>query len=146
MKWGTSFWTTIHVVALGFPDSVTEHNRSQYKAFYQTLGAVLPCSKCRGNYARHFSELPIDMYLYDKNMLFAWTVRLHNIVNVETGKREWTTEDAKEYYVNGRYVCSVEKKGMSKKRATDILIFLNAVLLVILVVIIIFMQLRKGGF
>ena len=103
MRWGRFFWTTMHVAALGYPDNANEATRQQYKQFYTNLGHVLPCAKCRRNYAQHFQELPIDLYMYDKTSLFAWTVQLHNIVNKETGKREWTPEEARTFYTTGAY-------------------------------------------
>lgn len=116
MRWGRFFWTTMHVAALGYPDNANEATRQQYKQFYTNLGHVLPCAKCRRNYAQHFQELPIDLYMYDKTSLFAWTVQLHNIVNKETGKREWTTEEARTFYTTGAYAdaTGAENKGEFK--------------------------------
>ncbi len=156
MLWGRFFWTTIHVAALGFPDVATDLTRQKYKAFYTSLGDVLPCSKCKANYARHFNKLPIDFYLFDKNMLFAWTVQLHNIVNGEIGKKEWSVEDAKDHYMKGTYAtnananaCSCGKNGSNGsngsngKKTVDVLILLNAVMLVILVLIFAYRMLKK---
>ena len=138
MRWGKFFWTTIHVAALGYPDNATEMIRSQYRTFYANLGHVLPCSKCRRNYAEHFSELPIDLYLYDKTSLFAWTVKLHNIVNKDTGKREWTVEEATTHYTTGKYATdptdTTDALGPNhraqKQTTVDILITLNAIILI----------------
>jgi predicted lipid-binding transport protein (Tim44 family) len=54
--------------------------------------------------------------MYDKTSLFAWTVQLHNIVNKETGKREWTTEEARTFYTTGAYAdaTGAENKGEFK--------------------------------
>jgi len=144
MIWGKYFWTTMHVVALGFPEVATDLTRQQYRSFYRDLGDVLPCSKCRGNYARHFQELPVDLYLYDKNTLFTWTVELHNIVNSETGKNKWTVHEAKEYYTLGKYDDRGKKQNRHDK-LNNVLILLNSVLMVILVLVLLFMLLRKRG-
>ena len=103
MLWGKSIWSTIHIVALSFPDSPTDADRDSYRIFYNALGKVLPCSKCQGNYARHMSEVSIDYYLFSKQMLFDWTVKLHNIVNAELGKPAWSYEQALAHYSSGAY-------------------------------------------
>ena len=133
MYWGKSFWTTIHVAALGYPDNVTETKRQEYKTFYTTLGSVLPCEKCRKNYVLHLKELPIDFYLFDKHSLFGWTVKLHNIVNRSTGKKEWSVEEAKEFYTQHKYFKEDEKH---TSKTLDALIILNACLCVFILFII----------
>ncbi len=148
MLWGKYFWTTMHVAALGFPDVATDVTRQQYRAFYKGLGDVLPCSKCKKNFSKHFEELPIDLYLYDKNTLFTWTVEFHNIVNAETKKNKLSVAEAKEYYISGKYARFHEDKGKKENKLSDILILLNIVLLVILVLLIgwlIFKKLHKRG-
>ena len=138
MRWGRFFWTTIHVAALGFPDVATDTVRQKYKVFYTSIGDVLPCSKCRANYSQHFQELPIDFFLVDKNTLFAWTVKLHNIVNVQTRKKEWSIEDAKEYYTKGTYALNTradsdsDKASVNSKQTVNILIILNVIMLLVL--------------
>jgi hypothetical protein len=149
MLWGKSFWTTIHVAALGFPEVATDEARQKYKAFYTSIGDVLPCAKCKANYARHFNKLPIDFYLFDKNMLFTWTVQLHNIVNAEIKKKELSVEDAKEYYVKGTYAKTPTTSDMGTldstkgKQIVDVLILLNAVMLIILVILFAYRFLKK---
>jgi hypothetical protein len=101
--WGRCIWITVHVVALAFPEHPTTSDRERYRKFYLSIGDVLPCMKCRLNYKRHLSELPIDFYLADRDSLFLWTVKMHNIVNKELGKREWSIEEAKDFYMNGKF-------------------------------------------
>lgn len=101
--WGKHFWTTFHIVALGYPRTPTPEDIATYKSFYQLFGAVLPCKKCARNYERHMEELPIDRALSSKDKLFAWTVDFHNIVNRETGKPFWNKEYSEAYYTSGAY-------------------------------------------
>jgi hypothetical protein len=97
--WGKYFWTTIHLVALGYPDSPSDMDAQNYKQFYINFWKVLPCYSCSENYKKHLQELPIDSFLKDNVSLFEWTVKLHNIVNKELGKRVVTLEEAKERYM-----------------------------------------------
>lgn len=133
LQWGKFIWTTIHVVALGFPEVVTDVARKQYRDFYANIGNVLPCSKCRVNYVKHFKDLPIDLFLFDRHSLFSWTVQLHNIVNVETHKPEWSVEEALEFYKKGKYA---EKKEVTHNVNAKILVFLNIALLIALIAMI----------
>ena len=96
--WGRYFWRVIHITALGFPQNPTEEEKQNYKRFFKELGAVLPCKKCTHNYYRHWDEIPIDLFLENQNDLFKWTIHLHNIVNKEIGKVQWSLEFATHYY------------------------------------------------
>lgn len=99
--WGPNLWKSIHYIALGYPKKPTFEDKLNYKNFYLTLGPVLPCMKCSMNFKRHMNELPIDGYLENTDKLFAWTVKLHNIVNKENGKGEMSVSHAKEMLLGG---------------------------------------------
>ena len=103
MIWGKPLWTSIHMIALGFPDHATDTVRQKYKQVFESLGQTLPCPTCQINFERHIRELPIEPFLYDRKSLFAWTVKMHNLVNVELGRKEWTVEDAWTYYREGKF-------------------------------------------
>lgn len=97
--WGPYVWTSLHLIALGYPEKPSDVDKLNYKTFISALGNVVPCTTCSKNYSRHFSELPIDKFLESKKSLFTWTVKLHNIVNIETGKPIWSIDQAWDYYV-----------------------------------------------
>jgi hypothetical protein len=98
-QWYHCTWSTIHYLALGYPELPSPDDKSNYKAFFLALGPVLPCKKCSVNYQRHLQEIPIDPYLANTTTLFEWTVKLHNIVNRENNKPEWTVEQARRHYL-----------------------------------------------
>jgi hypothetical protein len=98
--WGPHFWFLFHCVALGYPKFPTLQDQQNYKAFYISFGHVLPCKKCAINYENHLVEFPIDMYLMNEDRLFEWTVKIHNIVNRENGKPEYTVQQARNYYLS----------------------------------------------
>lgn len=79
--WGRYLWTSIHAIALGYPDEPTEQDKTDFKEFFTNLWKVIPCQRCSDNYKEHLKELPIDESLGSNNDLFKWTVDLHNIVN-----------------------------------------------------------------
>lgn len=96
--WGKYVWTSIHILALGYPDKPTPEDMKNYKTFYTELWKVIPCYKCSINYKKHLDDLPIDKYLSDNMSLFRWTVDFHNIVNKELGKKEWSFEETLEKF------------------------------------------------
>lgn len=100
--WGRHIWFTIHYTALGYPIQPSEDDKNNAHTFYLTMGKILPCIKCRNNFAEHIEKLALDdTVLASRNNLFAWTVALHNEVNRATGKPvEWTVEQALEFYKN----------------------------------------------
>ena len=55
-----------------------------------SLKEVIPCSICKKNYIRHLIEHPIDNYLNSKEDLVKWVIDMHNMVNTETGKKNYS--------------------------------------------------------
>ena len=98
--WGPKLWTSIHYIALGYSSNPTEDERKNYRTFFMDLGNVIPCHKCSVNYKKHLKEIPINDYLSNNDRLFEWTVLIHNIVNKENGKKEYSVKEAKDYYLN----------------------------------------------
>lgn len=93
-QWGKYLWKSIHLIALGYPEVPNDVDKNVYSNYYTSLWKILPCFKCSINYKRHLIELPIESYLDSKKSLFEWTVKLHNIVNKELGKPEFTVAEA----------------------------------------------------
>jgi hypothetical protein len=138
--WGPHLWNALHVVALGYPTTPTWQQKFDYKTFFTGFGNILPCFKCSINYKRHLVELPIDTFLESRSSLFEWTVRLHNIVNREVGKRELSTDQA--------YAYIVEKMTIDKSDSTQIywklmLLVTSNVVLVGIIVFLVYFR-RKG--
>ncbi len=94
--WGTSGWKFIHYIALAYPIEPTDKVKKEYKIFFNMIKYVLPCEKCRNNYEKHLKIYPIEEYLNDKKSLFKWTVHMHNAVNKENNKKEFTLMESLE--------------------------------------------------
>lgn len=144
--WGPSLWTAMHYIALGYPESPSSKEIAEYKQFFTSLGAVLPCYKCSVNYKRHLIELPIDGYMTNNDSLFKWTVLLHNIVNRENGKKEISLQEAYQLYqgkVTQESSMIVENKTGFKcnKYVSMFMILLN--ILTILLILFLVMKYRK---
>jgi hypothetical protein len=85
-RWGSSAWTFIHYVALGYPRKPTPRDIDDYAAFFTSLPYILPCKACRDHMQDHLVDMPIgDALAAGRDAIFEWTVQLHNAVNVSLG-------------------------------------------------------------
>jgi FAD-linked sulfhydryl oxidase len=125
--WGRYFWTTLHLTALGYPENPTHEDMNIYKTYMTFFGQVLPCKNCVRNYSQHMEKLDLVKALQSRDALFAWTVALHNAVNHDQHKAEWTVDYALEYYMNGTY---------NEHKVDDALILKNDIWRIILILMI----------
>lgn len=96
--WGPIFWHTIHLTALGYPKEPTFSEKKAAKEFYESLTHLIPCPICKLHYAEHLKALPLTPSLDSRTDLFRWTVDMHNRVNKDLGKPEYTEQDAVAFY------------------------------------------------
>jgi len=96
--WGPFFWHTMHLVALGYPMKPTYAEKRAAKEFYESLTHLIPCPLCKLHYADHVKENPITPSLDSKETLFKWTIQIHNLVNKDLKKPEYTDADAIAFY------------------------------------------------
>ena len=131
-KWGPCTWGFLHFVAMGYPAAPTAGDQAQYRAFFvETLPCVLPCKACRDNLRRHITHAPPDAALAQgRDALFAWTVRLHNIVNRETGKPTMDPRAAKMVYDAGPK-CSCRPPGIVAADAVAVILMLACAMVVL---------------
>ena len=88
--WGPGAWTFLHSITLNYPNHPTLNQKKIYSDFFNLLGKVLPCMKCQYNYQEHLKNYPINFHLDSKEKLSRWLVKIHNMTNKETGKKEIT--------------------------------------------------------
>jgi hypothetical protein len=91
--WGPVFWTTMHIVSLGYPRTPTEDEKAAASNFYNSLAYMIPCPICKEHY-RHFLETdPVDDALNSRDELITWVFNLHNKVNEKLSKKQVTWEE-----------------------------------------------------
>jgi len=99
LLWGEHLWKFMHYLTLSYPDNPTTDDQNKFKNFFNIIGDYLPCEKCRVNYVKHQSELPLtNDILQSRDKLIFWLSDLHNIVNSETGKQKLTKDQFIEMY------------------------------------------------
>lgn len=96
--WGPFFWHTIHLAALGYPNEPTFAEKKAAKEFYESFQHMIPCPVCKLHYQKNLKENPITPSLDSRKDLFRWTVNIHNIVNKELGKPQYTEEQSIAFY------------------------------------------------
>jgi hypothetical protein len=98
--WGKYMWTTLHFVALGYPDDPNEKHKQNFYNFYSNIYQVLPCKQCGHHLEETLQKTPLyPKHLVNKTELFKWTVDLHNIVNKRLGKKILTLDEATSIYM-----------------------------------------------
>jgi hypothetical protein len=96
--WGPFFWHTMHLVALGYPNEPTYAEKRAAKEFFESFTHLIPCPTCKIHYADHLKEMPLTPSLDTRKDLFKWTVDMHNLVNKDLGKPQYTELDAIAFY------------------------------------------------
>lgn len=97
--WGPYLWATIHLTALGSPDTFDDIQASAYRSFYNSLPTIMPCASCADHLRKNLTTIPLDdSVLKGRESLFEWTVKLHNTVNTMLGKPIAELEESRKFW------------------------------------------------
>ena len=96
--WGPHAWQFLHSITLAYSDNPSESERQNYAQFFESLKDILPCEKCRIHYTQNLQTYPIENHLENKESLFRWLVDIHNRINIDNGKPEYTYDEVTELY------------------------------------------------
>ena len=78
--WGPKGWFFLETIILSYPDNPCSNDKLIFKNFFNNLGDILPCTKCRINYKNHILNNPLnDKILNNKDNLINWIVKIHNL-------------------------------------------------------------------
>ena len=66
--------------------------------FFRITSRVLPCEKCARHYKQHILNDPIEPALENRGKLVRWLIKIHNKVNEDLGKPQYTYEQVIEEY------------------------------------------------
>jgi hypothetical protein len=91
--WGPIFWSTMHIVSLGYSDEPTYPEKRAAKEFFNGLQYLLPCSVCRNHFREVIQGLPVETWLDDRKSLVEWVWMVHNQVNQRLGKSTITLDE-----------------------------------------------------
>jgi len=96
--WGPHAWQFLHSITLSYPENPSEKDRENHIQFFNILKDILPCEKCRIHYAQNLQTYPIENHLENKESLFRWLVDIHNRVNIDNGKKEYSYDEVTKLY------------------------------------------------
>lgn len=96
--WGPYVWGAIHLICLGAPEKLDSTQQQAYRQFFEQLPYVLPCASCSEHLQQNLGKVPISGSLATREDLFAWSVRLHNLVNAQLKKPELSLDQARQYW------------------------------------------------
>ena len=85
-NWGRIYWAIIHMKALTYYPTVG--NSLAMKQWFYDLPNKLPCKACSNHFVQVLSDDPIELSLGSRADLVAWSNRIHNVVNAQTGKEQ----------------------------------------------------------
>lgn len=88
--WGPIFWTTMHIVSLGYADTPSKEEQSAAVQFYRSLESVIPCPICKSHYSHFLAEMPVEDAVANRQSLIRWVFDIHNKVNEKLGKPQLT--------------------------------------------------------
>lgn len=96
--WGPHAWFYFHTYTFNYPFKPTVYQQECARTFFNSLECTLPCKYCRENYKRHLGHHPIEDHLKDRKTLVYWLIDLHNMINNDKKKRQYSYGDAIKIY------------------------------------------------
>ena len=96
--WGPHGWYFLHSVTMHYPKNPSEQEKQIYFNFFKSLENVLPCEKCAYHYSQNLKIHSLEESLESRDKFVKWLINVHNEVNKETGKREYTYDEVIQEY------------------------------------------------
>src|SRR5579883_1090495 len=91
-------WKELHLHALNYQTAQEKSETTYLIQFASRIPKYTPGCACREHWLNWVKQNPPQFR--NKEEYFAWTVRAHNNINKLLGEKEFTVEEAKEYYSN----------------------------------------------
>ena len=97
--WGSRAWFFMYCVTLTYPHRPSLDDKINTKSFFESIGKVLPCEKCRYNFSNHLEKFPLGpKELSNRKMLINWLININNEVNKLTNGPIITYKDIIDKY------------------------------------------------
>ncbi|CAI2358494.1 Erv1/Alr family protein [uncultured virus] len=88
--WGRTYWDTIHITTLSYPDDPTIQELDAAASSISALRYTLPCYTCKQHTNNILDEMDFEgnkhVYLQSKTSFIDWGIDFHNEVNKQLGK------------------------------------------------------------
>lgn len=88
--WGRTYWDTIHITTLSYPDDPTIQELDAAASSISALRYTLPCNTCKIHTNNILDDMDFEgnkhVYLQSKTSFIDWGIDFHNEVNKQLGK------------------------------------------------------------
>ena len=111
--WGPPAWKFLHLLTLNYPNSPSFEDKYKYKEFIIALHRVLPCYTCSQHFEKKIKETNFNDILKSRESLFEWFVDVHNDVNKQNNKKQWSY---REVYQNLQHSSIPQNNNTIKKK------------------------------
>jgi len=100
-RWGPPAWDFLYCVAFSYPHKPTKQERVDMQRFFMSLGNILPCLKCRGNYNKKMTNKPVKDALRSKKSLVLYVMNMKNGITKQNKKKKLDNYNdlCKKYYL-----------------------------------------------
>jgi len=89
--WGPIFWSTMHIVSMGYPPNPKDEQKQGALQFYESLAHVIPCPICKEHYKHFLTEIPPNVT--NRDTLVEWVFTIHNKVNEQLGYKQLSFDE-----------------------------------------------------
>ena len=109
--WGPGMWHFLHTISFNYPVKPTMKDKKNYREFILGLKNILPCGKCRENFKKNLSKLPITLKdMKSRHTFSLYIYNLHEVINKMLNKTSGLSyETVKERYEHFRARCLVNQ-------------------------------------
>jgi len=104
--WGPEAWNFMHATTFMYPEKdPSEIDKKNIKEFFDSVGKVLPCMRCRYHFNKMLEKYPVPTK--NRDALTRWLVDRHNDVNKRLDKPTMAYEHVKKKYDRMQNVCPI---------------------------------------
>lgn len=97
--WGPNGWFFLDTIVLSYPENPSEKHKKMFFNFFNNIGKMLPCKKCRDNYEIHINKKPLSNDIFESNKsLLSWWLDIHNLSRMTLDKKEIKPDEFINYY------------------------------------------------
>lgn len=119
---GPCIWEAMHWIAILYPHSPSDEQKKSALEFCTCFQHLFPCTICSMHYRALLVTHPPQVK--NKTEFIKWTREIHNAVNRNTNKKEWSHEDFMVHYqkkirmaLDNNFSRSVEEDYSSQQEA-----------------------------
>lgn len=118
--WGSHAWIFLHSIAYSYPENPSKDEKKAIIDFLNSLKHILPCKTCSELYKKDIKIMSNSLKnaSLNRNNLIKWINEMHNKVNKNLNKKQWTDEEFEKHYN------SAEKNVINKYMIVIIIIIL----------------------